>query len=91
MFGSVNLFLPTGRTFTSDWSANCYIMVTYENLFKNCSQNSLVLKLHYENVLRSAFLFTDESEVSALPVGFVCKSHEIKCIDLFDEVVVLKS
>ena len=29
--------------------------------------------------------------MGALPVGFVCKSHEIKCLDLFDAVVVLTS
>ena len=42
---------PAGRTLTSDWSANSFIMVVYVDIFRNFEQNS-----HRQ-------LFSDQSEV----------------------------
>ena len=47
---------PTGRTLTSDWSANSFIMVVYVDIFSRVLDRNFKQNSHRQ-------LFSDQSEV----------------------------
>ena len=62
-----------GRAPSSDWSASSFIMVVYESFFSKFSQNFVSKgrpKIFSQTTIIKPHVFTDQSEVSALPVGW---------------------
>ena len=62
------LLHPTGRELTSDWVRNNFIKAVYENISQIFSFQSMnEKKFSLRTIVK---LFTNQSEVSPLPVGF---------------------
>ena len=63
--------VPAGRTLTSDWLVNSFIIVVYEKMFfKVQSEFSVKSITKIVSSLRTIIkLFTNQSEVSTLPAG----------------------
>ena len=69
------------KVFNSDWSINSFIIVVYDNFFSSvrifCPKPDY--KILIDNHLK---LFTDQSEMSALPAGRSGKIKEKKHLDI---------